>query len=439
LIYIISIAIYLLGGYIQGQQLLQMNTSIVSITILSCGFYIYKKGYKPALFFNVAWSFFLGGVIVYILKDAGVLPVNNFTGNAILIGSGLEAALLSFALADKINSYKKEKDLSQAEALRIAQENERIIREQNALLETMVNERTIELQQANVVLNGTLDELKDAQSQLVESEKMSSLGQLTAGIAHEINNPINFVTSNITPLSRDINMLLDTIGTIEKVGLSDATLPEKKSQIEEYKEEIDFDYLKVEISHLLKGIQEGASRTAEIVKGLRIFSRLDEDDLKKADINEGLESTLIIMNNLFDNRIKITKEYGNLPLVECFPGKLNQVFLNVMSNAVFAIRKQHENENSGELKISTSTDGKSAFVKIVDNGVGMDENTKRKIFEPFFTTKEVGEGTGLGMSITYNTIKKHNGEIYVNSAPGVGTEIMLALPIVQEIVSNQNN
>src|SRR6185312_1424355 len=185
------------------------------------------------------------------------------------------------------NVLKKEKEVSQAEALRAARENERIIREQNALLEMRVAERTSEL-------NTVLEDLKQAESQLVESEKMASLGQLTAGIAHEINNPINFVTSNVSPLRRDIDMIFDAINFMEEVALSDAPPDNKKAKLEEYKEDREIDYLQTEISHLLNGIYNGASRTAEIVKGLRIFSRLDEDDLKSANINEGIESSMII-------------------------------------------------------------------------------------------------------------------------------------------------
>lgn len=227
-------------------------------------------------------------------------------------------------------------------------------------------------------------------------------------------------------------MILDAMATIENVGQSDATLAEKKKQIEDYKEEVDFDYLVVEIRHLIKGIYEGASRTAEIVKGLKIFSRLDEDDLKRTDINEGLESTMVIANNLLNNRIKVIKEYGELPMVECYAGKLNQVFLNIISNAIHAIQKQFGDKEGGEIKISTETDLENVIIKIIDNGSGMSEQTMKKIFEPFFTTKEVGEGTGLGMSIAYNTIKKHNGQILVRSEIGKGTEFALKIPIVFE-------
>jgi signal transduction histidine kinase len=431
-VYFIGIGIGLSGNLIVAQKMLQGAAGLVSITIMTAGIKVYRKGFKPALYFNIAWSFFLTGVVIYILKDAKVLPYNNFTSNAILIGSSLEVSLLSFALADKINTYRKEKEESQRQALLALQENERIVREQNTILERKVNERTFELKVSNDELNKAMTELKEAETQLVESEKMASLGQLTAGIAHEINNPINFVTSNVKPLNRDVRILLDAVATMENLVVQEVPATEKLRIIKQYKEEIDYDYLKEEIDQLLHGIGEGASRTAEIVKGLRIFSRLDEDDLKKADINEGLESTLIITNNLLNNIIKVEKHYGNLPLVECYPGKLNQVFLNIISNGIYAIKKKFEETEGGLLTITTARQEDTVSIKIADNGTGMDENTRKRLFEPFFTTKDVGEGTGLGLSIAYNTINKHNGKIEVHSQLGVGTEFDITLPLIQK-------
>ena len=434
LIYFVGAIIDIGGNLILSQKVLQLNASIVAITILLCGITVYRKQYHPALFFNISWSFFLSGVLIYILKDRGVLNSNSFTNNAILIGSSLEVALLSFALADKINIYKKEKEEFQAKELVALTENSRLINEQNITLERNVKERTQELTVANHDLSITLTDLKDAQIQLVEAEKMASLGQLTAGIAHEINNPINFVTANVSPLKRDVDVLVDALSNIELVGLSDISMEQKRQQIEDFKEDIDLDYLKLEINQLLDGIHDGASRTAEIVKGLKIFSRLDEDVLKKANINEGLDSTLIIANNLIGNKIELVKNLGNIPHIECYPGKLNQVFLNIISNAAFAIQEKFGDKVGGILKITTLHDNQFLYIKIEDNGTGMSEATKLKIFEPFFTTKDVGVGTGLGMSIVYNTIKKHGGDIELNSTEGLGTEFILRLNLVFEEV-----
>lgn len=433
-IYGLSIVIYISGHFIISQQLLQANTTLVSGLIVFSAVSIYLKGYKPALFFWIAWSFFLGGVVVYILKDAGVFPYSNFTSNAILIGSGLEAALLSFALADKINLYKKEREESQLRAIAVAKENEQLIREQNVILEHRVEERTHELQESNKSLQQTLDYLKETQAQLVEAEKMASLGQLTAGVAHEINNPINFVTSNVAPLKRDISIVWEAIETIQKIALTaDLSVAEKESQINTYREEQDLDYLKTEIDFLLKGMYEGANRTAEIVRSLRIFSRVDEDSLKFADINEGVESTLVILNSLIREGVQVEKQYAKLPLVECYPGKLNQVFLNIITNAIYAINKKFNGSTGGVLKIATDVEGDNVAISIEDNGTGMPDEVREKIFEPFFTTKEVGEGTGLGMSIVYNTIKKHQGEIKVESRMGAGTKFTLVIPQQQEV------
>jgi signal transduction histidine kinase len=432
-VYCLIIILSFTGNYRLCTGLMQLLVMILAVVGYTVAVKISRRGYRPAQFFLIAFSIFIAGVIVFVLRNANVLPYNNYTYYAMDIGSVIEVVLLSIALADKINIFRKEKEESQAATLQALQENERIVREQNVILEAKVEERTHALHESNLDLNKAMVDLKDAQSQLVESEKMASLGQLTAGIAHEINNPINFVTSNVKPLNRDVLILIDAVDAMEKMVLDNTSLSEKQQKIEDYKTEIDYDYLKMEIDQLLNGIGEGASRTAEIVKGLRIFSRLDEDDLKKADINEGLDSTLVITNNLLGSLIKVEKHYANMPLVECYPGKLNQVFLNIISNAAYAIKKKFGENAGGILNIATTYDDNNIFVNLTDNGTGMDENTKKRLFEPFFTTKDVGEGTGLGMSIAYNTINKHNGQIIVNSEVGVGTEFIIKLPLIQKI------
>lgn len=435
-IYLAYLIISLAGYYSFTYAAILPTQSLIAFFILVVSVYSIYKGFAGAKSYLIAWSALLLGIIVYVARDFGLLPYNSLTAYSLVIGSAAEITLLSFALADKINVYKREKEKSQEAELAALMENQRIVREQNVLLEEKVRERTHELNVVNEDLKTVLKDLKDKEGQLAESEKMAALGQLTAGIAHEINNPINFVTSNVAPLMRDIELVTEMITSIEGIGLSDNSIEEKQRQIIAYKEEMDYDYLKTEISHLIKGINEGAKRTAEIVKGLRIFSRVDESDLKKANINEGLDSTIVLVNNLLSDRIKLIKSYGDLPLIECYPGKLNQVFLNIISNGIHAVSKRHEKSPAGVIHIITGHNEKNIFVKIADNGTGMDELTKKKVFEPFFTTKEVGEGTGLGMSIAYNIIKKHNGQITLNSALGKGTEFIIELPIVHDITVN---
>lgn len=430
--YVFTIVNAFTGDKLLSYNLLNYNALPLALFMIGLATYILiRYKYRPALFFLIAWTVFLISIVLFVLKDMGVLPYNLFTVSTIQIGSAIEVVLLSIALADRINTLKKEKEVSQAQALRISQENERIIREQNVMLEAKVNERTVELKQSNEELAKTLQDLTEKETQLVESEKMASLGQLTAGIAHEINNPINFVTSNVNPLKRDVTILVDMIAQIEELTMEEVSVDEKKKRIESLKNDMDYDYLKTEIDYLLKGIGEGASRTAEIVKGLRVFSRLDEDDLKKADINEGLDSTVVIVNHLLNGTIEVVRNYSGIPLVECYPGKLNQVFLNMMSNAIHAIHKKWQGQPGGRLELSTRNDETSVWISIKDNGTGMDENTKKKLFEPFFTTKDVGEGTGLGLSIAYNTVKRHSGIIEVHSEEGQGTEFVINIPINQ--------
>ena len=294
--YIFCIGLSLFGIYNLSQLLIQITAICASLFAFVIGYIIYKKGLRTAKFFLIAWSIFIIGVLLFVLKDLGILPYNNFTAYTMQAGSAIEVVLLSFALADRINILKKEKEVSQLNALNALKENERIIIEQNIILESKVTERTIELMEANEELNITLTDLKDTQSKLVESEKMASLGQLTAGIAHEINNPINFVSSSVNPLKRDVKFLLDLLDKYSTISREPEIL-EKFKDVINYEKTLDLPYLKEEIEIILSGISDGASRTSEIVKGLKNFSRLDESDLKKSDINSGLDSTLLLLNN----------------------------------------------------------------------------------------------------------------------------------------------
>jgi signal transduction histidine kinase len=399
-----------------------------SVVVFIMAFRVYHKGFNSAKYFIGAWFIFIFGVVLFVFRNLGILPFNWFTSYTLPMGAAIEVALLSFALADKINTLQKQKQEKEKEALFAALENERLIKEQNIMLEKKVAEKTIDLTKSNEQLTVAMEDLKSTQSQLVEQEKMASLGQLTAGIAHEINNPINFVTSNISPLKRDIGMIEGLLVRIEELCVSDMKIEDKIKEIGVLKEEIDYDYLKEEMDFLLKGIDEGAHRTAEIVKGLRIFARNDEDSIVHSDIIEGIESTLVILNNQI-SKIKVNKGYSSSVFVDCYPGKLNQVFLNLLSNSIYAVNEKFGEELGGEITISIRLENDFVFISFEDNGIGMDEEMMKKIFEPFFTTKPVGQGTGLGMSIVYKTIEMHKGEIAMRSKKGFGTVAELKLKL----------
>lgn len=428
-IYFLGMGICLFTSYLPvSYVILNINGILVVITILGTCIYLIKQRYRPAIFYIIAWIFFLFAFLILILRNFAILPYNNFTTYSLYVGSSFEVALLAIALADKINNLRREKELSQAESLRTLQENEKLIINQNSLLEKKVSERTDELLKSNESLHSAMEELKDAQIQLVDAEKMASLGQLTAGIAHEINNPINFVKSNIGPLQMDIDDLVSIIDAYKPLhDMAPEEMPEKLKEVKKLKDKIDIEYLKSEVDNLVSGIRDGAERTVEIVKGLRTFSRLDEGEIKTVNIYEGLDSTIVLLRNMLNENIIIEKDYQADGVIECFPGKLNQVFMNIISNAIHAIKLKNERHEKNYIRIfSRDVDGQLEL-HIKDTGVGMSEEVKRKIFDPFFTTKEVGEGTGLGLSIVYKIIFMHYGKIDVITSPGNGAEFVITL------------
>jgi len=274
----------------------------------------------------------------------------------------------------------------------------------------------------------TLKNLKLAQSQLIQAEKIASVGVLTAGIAHELNNPINFMSGNVFPLQQDLKEIFSVLEKYEQV-IEKNDLSNYFTEVDSLKEKMDFSYLIQEIYSLLKGIEEGASRSSEIIKGLRSFSRLDDEACQFYDIHEGIDSSLVLLQNKLKDKIIVRKEYGDFEGLECFPSKLNQVIMNILTNSIQALDK------GGELFIQTISSAIGIKIIIKDNGPGMPPEVKDHIFEPFFTTKEVGQGTGLGLSISYGIIEKHNGNIDVISEPGKGTEFIISLPRTQTNLS----
>lgn len=422
--YFISLTFVLFNNPKASQMILEMNSLIISIFMLITPIIILKTGFKPAKFFLLAWSVFLIGILTYILKDFEVLPFNNFTRYTMQIGSAIETVLLSFALADRINTLKREKEQSQTKMFDAMKENEKLIKEQNVLLENKVQERTNELNKINEELNKAIANLKNTQTKLVNAEKMATVGQLTAGIAHEINNPINFVSGNIRPLKLDIDDILELIKKYEKFASENRDLDQKS--IDEFRNKIDISLLKTEMNELLSGIEEGAKRTAEIVAGLRNFSRLDESEIKEVNINEGITSTLVLLRSAVPPNTKVITSLGEIPLIECYPGKLNQVFMNVINNAFYAIRVK-EGDTENKIYIQSYLEKDKIIVEIEDSGIGMSDETRKKIFEPFFSTKKIGEGTGLGMSIVNEIINNHNADIFIDSQLGRGTKVKISL------------
>ncbi|WP_084639734.1 ATP-binding protein [Geitlerinema sp. PCC 9228] len=277
-------------------------------------------------------------------------------------------------------------------------------------------------------LQETLEQLQQTQAQLVHSEKMSALGSMVAGIAHEINNPVNFVTGNVEYAIEYANSLFELIQLYEQY------VPEKPEKIQDYIEEIELDFIKTDFPQLLEGMKSGVERIGEIVRSLRNFARLDESEKKIVDIHEGLESTLAILRHRLQGEhlatpIQLVKNYSQLPKMECHPGLLNQVFANILTNAIDAVENWQDPHSLPTVSITTEQTPTNTVIRIRDNGPGIPEATMKRMFEPFFTTKSPGKGTGLGLSISYSIVtEKHGGKLYCLSQLGEGTEFVIEIP-----------
>jgi len=283
------------------------------------------------------------------------------------------------------------------------------------------------LNDKNEQLTEVLNKLKETQAQLIQKEKMASLGILTAGIAHEINNPINFISTGINSLQKDFNDMQIIISEVRKLKPDDGNIREKLINIKKLGKEYYFKDACEAIPQTIKDITKGIDRTVEIVNGLKVFSRMEDESFKLFDIHETIDNALLILRNKYKNRILVHRDFTNdIHRINCNPGKLIQVFMNIVDNAIDAI---DEKDGKGEIWISTKNSGNNIVVSIKDSGRGMDKENIERIFDPFFTTKEVGKGIGLGMAITYGIIKEHNAEIDFSTEIGKGTEFIITFPI----------
>ena len=300
--------------------------------------------------------------------------------------------------------------------------------------EVALRQREKELTQKNQQLTEALTELKKTQAQLIQTEKMSSLGQLVAGVAHEINNPVNFINGNITCAKEYIQQLLELLQLYQK------EYPDPPPVIQSAIAENELEFLTLDLKKLLDSMTMGSQRIRDIVLSLRNFSRLDEASMKTVDIHSGIESTLLILQNRLKPKsdhpsIEIIKEYGQLPLVECYAGQLNQVLMNIITNAIDALEDVSviNQRDQPQIVIRTQVINSDwVAIEIADNGPGMSPFVQQRLFDPFFTTKPVGKGTGLGMSISYQIItEKHQGHLNCISSPGAGTKFIIEIPIQQ--------
>ena len=280
-----------------------------------------------------------------------------------------------------------------------------------------------ELGSKHALLQDAYSRLEQAQSQLLQSEKMASIGQLAAGVAHEINNPVGYVNSNIGTLQGYVNDLFRLLDAYHKAEPLLAADPALKAEIDNLKQTLDLAFLREDTLNLVKESQEGITRVRKIVQDLKEFSHVDEAEWQQTNLHAGLDSTLNILHNETKYKAEIIKDYGDIPAVECIASQINQVFLNLLVNAAQAI------DTRGTITLRTGSENDGVFVEISDTGKGITPEHLKRIFEPFFTTKPVGKGTGLGLSLSYGIVKKHGGRIDVSSTPGQGTRFRVWLPV----------
>ncbi|MEH1935808.1 MAG: AAA family ATPase [Nostoc sp.] len=384
--------------------------------------------------------------IIHQSKLIGILYLqNNLTTNAFTTERLEVLKILASQAAISIENAKLYTNLSKLND-NLQQANQQL-ENYSKNLELKVEERTQELHEKNVCLEEqaeqlelTLKQLQSTQLQMIQKEKMSGLGQLIAGIAHEINNPINFIYGNISHASEYIKDMLHLIKSYEKV------LPNLTPEMLAEQEDIDLQFLIEDLPKLLSSMKHGAERIRQIVLSLRNFSRLDEAEMKPVNIHEGIDSTLLILQHRLktesvSSNIQIIKNYGSLPLVDCYPSQLNQVFMNLLANAIEALEEYNSHRslentelNPSYIKITTELlEPNLLAIRIADNASGMTPDILSQIFNPFFTTKPIGKGTGLGLSISYTIIvEKHGGEISCQSIPGKGTEFIIQLSVNQK-------
>jgi len=352
--------------------------------------------------------------IINLANAAKIISAGNWDHN-VGIKSKDEVGLLSYSFDRMVNSLKWAE-----EQLKNYSQN----------LENMVEERTAEL-------NKALRDLQNTQSQLLQSEKLASIGQLAAGVAHEINNPVGFVKSNLGTMNEymeDLMKLVDhykileaTLGK-EKDIRGDGALQKALENIQKAKDEIDLSFILDDFKNVIDESFEGMARVSKIVSDLKDFAHVDKAELEHADINKGIESTLNVVWNELKYKARVIKDLGNIPLVKCYPQRMNQVFVNILINAAQAI------EDRGEIRITTRADNGHVEIRISDTGKGIPPDVLPKIFDPFFTTKGVGKGTGLGLSMAYNIIQRHKGTIDVDSEVGKGTTFIIRLETDPDLV-----
>jgi len=423
IISIVTAAVFIVQFiYIDSFALIGMEFAFLNvITLLVYVGIILKIANKISKIFAIGTLFMVLCISIAIIGtymggDADILIIIFQLG---IVG---EVFIFSAGLSYKYKVIEQQKQAAQGDLIFQLKENQQLQTKVNRELEQKVQDRTVKINQQREVLASTLESLKQTQSQLVQTEKLAGIGQLTAGIAHEINNPINFVIAGSSALEKNIEDYHDILKLYDEINSENVN--DKLPEVAKLKGDVAFSDLTSETKSLMKNIKRGGEKVAEIVKSLRTFSRLDEYDLKRINLHENLDATLTLLNNRIGHGVEIRKKYGEHIEIECFPGKLNQVFLNILNNAIDATG------DKGTITIQTQKVSDNCRISISDTGKGIPDELKDRIFEPFFTTKEIGKGKGLGLSTAHSIIEEHQGTIKVESETGKGSTFIILIPLI---------
>lgn len=398
-------------------ELLPFVQILISVLILITSVILIKRGVRQAKFYLFAWSILFIGIIVFLLKDIGVLPYNNLTVYMMPVGSILEVVLLSFALADRINIMRSEKEKAQEGEIQAVIEMRDMAEDHAKTLQSKVDKATLKL--------------KKSQGELVQSEKMNSLGRMAAGVAHEINNSINISNMNISVIERNVGFIRDYLNKIEKIDLDIENVESRLTEAVGVDKEMKINEIFEELVSAISNAGYGIKRTVEITAGLRYFSKIDTNtELINTNINKDLSSMVILQRALLSEDIQIKLDLGELPDIFCEAKSLNMAFLSIFENAVQAIKDKETKdvEAKGLIKIKTRLVDNCIHISFYDNGIGIDTDVLPQIFEPLFTTRGVAY-RGLGLSSAYGAVKNHHGEINVHSSKGKGAIFNITLPI----------